>query len=124
MLTGDPPRAMSLRDADLEGANLVQSHIAADLSGANLVAVHAAYARLNQSVLRNADLRGISLFDASLVKTDFSGARLSVLRPPFFADRCAGLKEALAVAHDTAGDAFLDQLGIALRHGVGTSTLA
>lgn len=124
MLTGDPPRAMSLRDADLQGANLVQSHIAADLSRANLVAVHAAYARLNQSVLRDADLRGISLFDASLVKTDFSGARLSVLRPPFFADRCAGLKEAVAVAEDTAADAFLDQLRIALRHGVGTSTLA
>ena len=123
MLTGDPPRAMSLRGADLQGANLVQSHIAADLSGANLVGVHAAYARLNQSVLRDADLRGISLFDASLVKTDFSRARLSELRPPFFADRCPGLKEAVAVADDTTAAEFLDRLGIALRHGVSTSTL-
>jgi uncharacterized protein YjbI with pentapeptide repeats len=123
MLTGDPPRAMSLCDADLRGANLVQSHIAADLTGANLVAVHAAYARLNQSVLRDADLRGISLFDASLVKTDFSGARLSVLRPPFFADRCPGLYEAVDVAGDTAAAEFLDQLSSTLRHGVSTSTL-
>jgi len=124
MLTGDPPCSMSLRGADLQGANLVQSHIAADLSGANLVAAHAAYARLNQSVLCGADLRGISLFDASLVKTDFSGARLSVLRPPFFADRCPGLEDALAVADDTAAGAFLTQLGIAVRHGVSGSTMA
>jgi uncharacterized protein YjbI with pentapeptide repeats len=122
MLTGDPPRAMSLRGADLCGANLVQSHIAADLSGANLVGVHAAYARLNQSVLHDADLRGISLFDASLVKTDFSGARLSVLHPPFFADRCPGLIDALAVADDTAAIAFLAQLGIVMGHGVSSST--
>jgi uncharacterized protein YjbI with pentapeptide repeats len=124
MLTGDPPRAMSMRGADLRGANLVQSHIAADLSGANLVAVHAAYARLNQSVLCGADLRGISLYDASLVKTDFSGAHLSVLRPPFFADRCAGLFDALAVAEDTAAIAYLAQLDIALGRGVNGSTMA
>jgi hypothetical protein len=124
MLTGDPPRAMSLRGADLCGANLVQSHIAADLSGSSLVGVHAAYARLNQSVLCQADLRGISLFDASLVKTDFTGARLSGLRPPFFADRCVGLLDALAVAEDAAAIAFLAELGAVMRHGVGSSTVA
>jgi uncharacterized protein YjbI with pentapeptide repeats len=124
LLTGDPPRAMSLRRANLQGANLVQSHIAADLSGANLAGAHAAYARLNQSILCDADLRGISLFDASLVKTDFSGARFSVLCPPFFADRCSGLKEALAAAGDATATAFLKQLNSALDRGVGTSTLA
>jgi uncharacterized protein YjbI with pentapeptide repeats len=124
MLTGDPPRAMSLRGADLSGANLVQSHIAADLSGANLVGAHAAYARLNQSILCGTDLRGISLFDASLVKTDFSDACLSVLRPPFFADRCPGLTDALGVADDTAAIAFLAQLDIAMGHGVSSSTAA
>jgi uncharacterized protein YjbI with pentapeptide repeats len=122
LLTGDPPRAMSLRGADLQEANLVQCHIAADLTEANLAGAHAAYARLNQSILCDADLRGISLFDASLVKTDFSGARLSVLRPPFFVDRCAGLKEALA--DDASASAFLKQLGSAMGHGVGSSTLA
>lgn len=124
MLTGDPPQAMSLRGADLQGANLVQSHIAADLSGANLVGAHAAYARLNQSILRGADLRGISLFDASLVKTDFSEARLSVLCPPFFADRCTGLGDALAVADDATAIAFLAQLRTAMSAGVSGSTVA
>jgi uncharacterized protein YjbI with pentapeptide repeats len=124
MLIGDPPRAMSMRRADLRGANLVQSQIAADLSDAKLVGVHAAYARLNQSVLCGADLRGISLYDASLVKTDFTGAHLSMLRPPFFADRCPGLVDALRVAEDTAAIAFLKQLDIALEHGVSGSTMA
>jgi uncharacterized protein YjbI with pentapeptide repeats len=124
LLTGDPPPAMSLRRADLQDANLVQSHIAADLSDANLARAHAAYARLNQSILCDADLRGISLFDASLVKTDFSGARFSVLRPPFFADRCAGLNEALAAADDMSASAFLTQLASAMGHGVSTSTIA
>jgi uncharacterized protein YjbI with pentapeptide repeats len=122
LLTGDPPAAMSLRRADLRDANLVQSHIAADLSDAKLVGAHAAYARLNQSILCGADLRGISLFDASLVKTDFSGARLSVLRPPFFADRCPGLEDALA--HDARARKFLEQLDSAIAHGVGSSTLS
>jgi uncharacterized protein YjbI with pentapeptide repeats len=124
LLTGDPPRAMSLRRADLEDANLVQAHIAADLSYAKLAGAHAAYARLNQSILCNADLRGISLYDASLVKTDFSNARFSVLCPPFFADRCKGLKEALDAAGDASASAFLRQLGSAMGRGVGSSTLA
>jgi uncharacterized protein YjbI with pentapeptide repeats len=84
--------------------------------------VHAAYARLNQSILRDADLRGISLYDASLVKTDFSDARLSALRPPFFADRCAGLIDALAVADDATAIEFLAQLGTAMGHGASGST--
>jgi hypothetical protein len=47
-----------------------------------------------------------------------------VLRPPFFADRCSGLKDALAVAEDTAASAFLAQLDIALGRGVSGSTMA
>ena len=74
-------------------------------------------------MLGDADLRGISLYEASLVKTDFSGAHLSALRPPFFADRCAGLIDALDVAEDTAAIAFLAQLGIALERGVSGSTM-
>jgi uncharacterized protein YjbI with pentapeptide repeats len=124
VLTGDPPQAMSLRRADLENANIVQCLIAADLSDANLAGAHAAYARLNQSILCNADLRGISLYEASLVKTDFSGARFSVLCPPFLADRCTGLKEALDAADDASASAFLKQLGSAMGRGVGSSTLA
>ena len=124
LLTGDPPRAMSLRRADLRDANLVQAHIAADLSDANLAGAHAAYARLNQSILCDADLRGISLFDASLVKTDFSNARFSVLRPPFFADRCKGLNKALDAAGDASASKFLTQLDNVMGRGVGTSTLA
>lgn len=124
MLTGDPPRAMSLRRADLQNANLVQSHIAADLSNANLAGAHAAYARLNQSILCDANLCGISLFDASLVKTDFSGARLSVLRPPFFADRCEGLDEALAAADDASASEFLTRFAGVMGRGVRSSTLS
>jgi len=124
MFTGDPPRAMSLRGADLRGANLIQAHIAADLSEACLVGAHASYARLNQSALCDTDLRGISLFDASMVKTDFTGAQLSVLRPPFFVDRCNGLEEALTAAGDATALGYMEQLARTLGHGVRSSTLA
>ncbi|HET9257613.1 MAG TPA: pentapeptide repeat-containing protein [Pseudonocardiaceae bacterium] len=124
MFTGDPPRAMSLRGADFSGANLVQAHIAADLTEACLVGAHASYARLNQSTLCDTDLRGISLFDASMVKTDFTGAQLSVLRPPFFADRCTGLAEALTAAGDARALGYTEELAKTLCHGTSTSTLA
>lgn len=124
MFTGDPPRAMSLRGADLRGANLVQAHLAADLTESCLVGAHASYARLNQSTLCDTDLRGISLFDASMVKTDFTGAQLSVLRPPFFADRCAGLEEALTAAGDATALDYTAQLAKTLSDSARTSTLA
>jgi len=94
-ISGDPPTAMSLVSANLTGANLVQAYVAADLTEAVLRRVNAAYARLNQSVLRGADLSGAALYEASMVKTDCTDAKLGGVAPPFFADRCAGLMEAL-----------------------------
>jgi uncharacterized protein YjbI with pentapeptide repeats len=123
-ITGDPPRSMSLRGADLQGATIVQANIAADLSEACLVGVHASYVRLNQSILASSDLRGIALFDASLVKTDFTGAEISILRPPFFADRCPGLDRALAEANDQAGLRFVEHFSEVLGSGTRSSTLA
>lgn len=95
ILTGDPPKAMSLRNCQFVGANLVQSYLAADFSDADLTAANCTYARLNQSSFRDARLVGISLYEASMVKTDFKGATLSFTPTPFFADRCTGMSEAM-----------------------------
>jgi uncharacterized protein YjbI with pentapeptide repeats len=102
MITGDPPRAMSLVRARLDAANLIQSYLAADLSGADLRNAQGAYARLNQCCLSQADLSGVNIFQASLVKTDFTGATIRELDPPFFVDRCKGLLEALEQGPQTS----------------------
>jgi uncharacterized protein YjbI with pentapeptide repeats len=99
-LTGDPPKAMSLRNASLRGANIVQAYLAADFSGADLTAVTGAYARLNQSDFSGASLAGAGFFQASCVKTDFTGSILSAFKVPFFPSRCPGLHEALASASE------------------------
>ena len=126
MLTGDPPRAMSLARADLEGAVLVQAYLAADLSGARLARAHGAYARLNQCILRGADLSGTGLYEASLVKTDCADARVTALEAPIFADRASGLLEAVEAASPSeARDSmvgFLRNLEALLRAGGGGST--
>lgn len=95
MITGDPPRGMCLADASLAGAILVQAYIAADLSNANLREVNAAYSRFSQSDLTDADLTGAALFQSTWVKVTCLRTKLAGIKPPFFADRCAGLKEAL-----------------------------
>jgi len=100
MLTGDPPRAMSLRGAKLNNAVLTQSYIAADLEGASLRGAIAAYARLNQCSLQNADLSGVNAFEASMVKVDVTGATLIGLGPPIFVSRCPGLSESLSEIDD------------------------
>jgi uncharacterized protein YjbI with pentapeptide repeats len=97
MLTGDPPAAMSLVRASLNGANLVQAYIAADCTGGDWRGAKCAYARLNQAMFRRTDLSGAGLYEASLVKTNFTDARLVGVQAPFFADRCAGLEAALYV---------------------------
>ncbi|MHC2432809.1 pentapeptide repeat-containing protein [Bradyrhizobium sp. USDA 4451] len=95
MITGDPPQSMALDHANLEGANLVQAYLAAGLTNSNLEAARVAYIRMNQSSLRDANLSGISPFQASFVKVDFSGAKITTFEPPFFADRCPGLQTGL-----------------------------
>ncbi|MET0065286.1 MAG: pentapeptide repeat-containing protein [Candidatus Thiodiazotropha sp.] len=98
MITGDPPKAMSMNDADLSATTLVQSYIAGDLSGADLRGALLVYARLNQIILNGADLTGASLFGASLVKSLFDGARMDDVVGPVFSDRCSGLHQALEQA--------------------------
>jgi uncharacterized protein YjbI with pentapeptide repeats len=97
---GDPPASACLAEARLDGANLTQAYLAADFTGASIRQAWAAYARVNQSIFVNADLRGTSLFHASAVKTDFTGARLGGQRGAIFADRCPGLSEALGQSED------------------------
>lgn len=100
MITGDPPQSMALHRANFEGANLVQSYIAAGMTGSNLEAARTAYVRMNQSSLRKANLSGVTPFQASFVKTDFSEAEITTFEPPFFADRCPGLEAALEGVED------------------------
>jgi uncharacterized protein YjbI with pentapeptide repeats len=97
---GDPPASACLAGARLDGANLTQAYLAADFTAASIRQAWATYARVNQSVFADADLRGTSLFHASAVKTDFTGARLGGQRGAIFADRCRGLPEALGRGKD------------------------
>jgi uncharacterized protein YjbI with pentapeptide repeats len=113
IITGDPPSAMSLRDANLCNANLVQAYVCADLDGASLIGAHLVYARLNQSFFRGANLNGVNAYAASCIKVDFTDATLFAVSPPLFADRCIGLEE--AVMQDPASQPMLDYLR-ALRH--------
>ncbi|HET6582389.1 MAG TPA: pentapeptide repeat-containing protein [Nannocystaceae bacterium] len=94
-ITGDPPLSMCLAGADLSGAVLVQAYLAADLEGARLPGASAAYARLNQSRFDDADMRGVSLFEASMVKCGFEGTQMQGVAAPWFSDRCTGLADAL-----------------------------
>jgi uncharacterized protein YjbI with pentapeptide repeats len=113
MITGDPPKSMSMMEADLSETTLVQSYIAGNLSRTNLRGALMVYARLNQAVLEDADLTGSTLFGASLVKTLFDGAKLDNVTGPVFSDRCSGLQQALAVAKGESSRnlaAFVDGL--------------
>ncbi|WP_342709767.1 pentapeptide repeat-containing protein [Bradyrhizobium sp. B124] len=122
MITGDPPQSMALNQANLEGANLVQSYIAAGMTGSNLEAARIAYVRMNQSSLRNANLSGISPFQASFVKVDFSGAKITTFEPPFFADRCPGLQTALKDDQPREPSSYLAEFSSLMRHGREGST--
>lgn len=95
VFSGEPPQSMSLRSVDASNVNFMQAYIVADLTEANLQSSKLSYARLNQSIMRRANLNGISSYEASLIKVDVSGANLSGLTAPIFIDRCQGLTEAL-----------------------------
>lgn len=113
MITGDPPKAMSLRRARLHAANLVQSYIAADLSHADLTGAILVYARLNQSIFQESQLLGARLYGAGMIKTDCSGAGMEGVSGPMFADRCPGLADALKASEvETTQDLarFIDSL--------------
>ncbi|MBH5371119.1 pentapeptide repeat-containing protein [Bradyrhizobium glycinis] len=122
MMTGDPPKSMALDHANLEGSNLVQAYLAAGMTDSNLEATRVAYVRMNQSSLRDANLRGISPFQASFVKVDFSGARITTFEPPFFADRCPGLQAALKGDQQCEPSSYLAELSSLVRSGREGST--
>lgn len=122
---GDPPASASMREVRLDGANLTQAYLAADFTQASLPHGWATYARINQSIFDQADLRGTSLFRASAVKTEFNGARLGGQHGSLLADRCIGLAEALRVSKDprTAGMAeAIEELAELLARDPGKST--
>ncbi|MFD7022063.1 pentapeptide repeat-containing protein [Promicromonospora sukumoe] len=124
VIVGDPPPSARLTGATLDGANLTQAYLAADLTGASIRHAWATYARINQSIFADADLRGTSLFRASAVKTDFTSSRLGGQRGLLFADRCAGLAAALGDADPGAkrvGE-LVDDLTSLLAHDTGKST--
>jgi uncharacterized protein YjbI with pentapeptide repeats len=73
-LTGDPVTGMVLDNADFSGANLIQATLAASMRNARLVGARAAYARLNQADLTNAELAGFKAYKASAVKTIWPSA--------------------------------------------------
>ncbi|RXG95222.1 pentapeptide repeat-containing protein [Bradyrhizobium zhanjiangense] len=122
MITGDPPQSMALAHANLEGSNLVQAYLAAGMTGSNLEATRVAYVRMNQSSLRDANLSGISPFQASFIKVDFSGAKITTFEPPFFADRCPGLQTALKADQPREPSSYLAEFSSLIRRGREGST--
>lgn len=126
VLTGDPIKGMVLTGACLRGANLVQAYCSANCEGADFTATLLTYARLNQSCFDRTRLFGTQLFEASLVKTSFQGAKLSHIEGPFFVDRCPGLSDAVLAMSD--GDAarlllaHIDAVAKALKIAHGAST--
>ncbi|MCC8970066.1 pentapeptide repeat-containing protein [Bradyrhizobium brasilense] len=122
MITGDPPQSMALTHVNLEGANLVQAYLAAGMTGSNLETARVAYIRMNQSSLRDANLSGISPFQASFVKVDFSGAKITTFEPPFFADRCPGLQAALQGDQPCEPTDYLAEFSSLMRRGREGST--
>ncbi|SPF07049.1 pentapeptide repeat-containing protein [Streptomyces sp. MA5143a] len=125
MITGDPPRGMSLRGAVLEGATLVQAYLAADLRDADLSGANCAYSRFSQSDLSGARLDGTNMYQSTWVKVTLHGARVKGVRAPVFADRCPGLRSALSQAEgpDAAEfRTFLDSFDAALAAGRKGST--
>jgi hypothetical protein len=125
MITGDPPKGMSLRGADLENATLVQAYVAADLRGARLNGANCAYSRFSQSDLSGAQLNGANMYQSTWVKVVAQGASVAGLRAPVFVDRCPGLETAVREsAGDTAEEfgAFLRRFAAALALGRKGST--
>ncbi|RXH38000.1 hypothetical protein XH99_01650 [Bradyrhizobium nanningense] len=122
MITGDPPQSMALNHANLEGSNLVQAYLAAGMAKSNLEATRAAYVRMNQSSLREANLSGMSPFQASFVKVDFSGAKITTFEPPFFADRCQGLQVALKEEERREPSSYLAEFSSLIKRGREGST--
>jgi uncharacterized protein YjbI with pentapeptide repeats len=92
MLTGDPPSAANLRAASFNEAVLVQAYVCADLTGAALRNAQLGYARFNQSILNEADLRGSSFQFASFVKVALNMARIGPFDGTVFLNRCEGLQ--------------------------------
>lgn len=122
---GDPPASACLVDAQLDGANLTQAYLAADFTRASIRHAWATYARVNQSIFTDADLRGTSLFRASAVKTEFTGARLAGQRGAILADRCPGLLQSLQAAGDPNSERvakLVEELTDLLTRDVGKST--
>ncbi len=123
VITGDPPSAAAMTNADLRSANLVQAYVNSNLRGADMRGANLTYARLNQANLADADLSGCNMFQASMVKVNCCGARFSGVSAPVFFDRCGGLKEALISSENVDGLlSFMGDLETVMRSARGGST--
>lgn len=103
VFSGDPTRAMSLRGANLERANLVHGYIAGDCRGANLAGAYMAYTKLSQCDFSSAILKGAQLFFAVALKAKFVDANLSYASGPYIFLRSTGLVplDSDATLHDS-----------------------
>lgn len=125
MITGDPPKGMSLRRADMENSTLVQAYVAADLREARLTGANCAYSRFSQSDLSGAHLDGVNMYQSTWIKVAAHGTTLAGIRAPIFVDRCPGLETAVEeTAGETAGEVsgFLKTFAAALIVGRKGST--
>jgi uncharacterized protein YjbI with pentapeptide repeats len=124
-IVGDPTASACMVDTQLDNANLTQAYLAADFTRAQIRRAWATYARVNQSTFAGADLSGTSLYRASAVKTDFTGARLAGQRGVLLADRCVELVTALRASGDPASSAVaqrVEELRELLARDTGKST--
>lgn len=78
--TGRTNSCMLMRKVNLASANLIQADIFANLDHSNLEGAFLSYARMNQCLLRKANLKGAKTHFTSMIKTDVTGTDLSTLQ--------------------------------------------
>lgn len=108
MITGDPPSAANLRGASLNDSVLVQAYICADLTAATLRNARLGYARLNQSIFDDGDLRGSDFRLASFVKVALNSVRMGHFNGPVFVHRCERLQSERIFANQLRQDSARD----------------
>jgi len=86
-IAGETPSSTDVGEATLDDAVLIHARLCADFRKASFVGANCDYANLNQSDFSGADLKGIRLRRASMLKTKFTGAEFPErLMGPFFSE--------------------------------------
>lgn len=93
--TGRTSSCMLMRNVNLKNSNLIQADFFANLDNVNMEGAFLSYARINQCLLRKANLKGTKTHFTSMIKTDVTGTDMSTLRDTILTFSGSGWTEAL-----------------------------